>query len=294
MDGHPAAPAADRTPPTVRLAVYIRSDLRFCRWSRAPGRGQAAGASVPGSSWRYRPRPGGTARRRPPRVSGRRNRARDGRRCRASPGRSSAAHRDGRPPLILAGSGEPQFGPSRSAVSVRTVSLPSVVGESLAAHLERWPAGTDGLIFTNERGDRRGPSSEWRVIPAVIHRRCWLPGTPTIHVGAARLLRRLRRRSRTTRDVGYGLVPTHNDDASAQIAKVVAREERAHRLGHGRGVLRFDSQDDDASVGPRWVSRMSPNPRSSVMRSRSSRVLAARTSASVAPVRFSLATVSAS
>ena len=46
---------------------------------------------------------------------------------------------------ILPGTGQPQFGPPKTAASVRTVPLPKVVGESLAAHLERragrvwWP-----------------------------------------------------------------------------------------------------------------------------------------------------------
>ncbi len=67
--------------------------------------------------------------------------------------------------LILPATGPPQFGPPKTAASVRTVPLPKVVGESLASHLERWPAGTEGLIFTNERGDplRRNRLGEiWR------------------------------------------------------------------------------------------------------------------------------------
>jgi integrase len=67
--------------------------------------------------------------------------------------------------LVLAGTGPPQFGPPKTAASVRTVPLPNVVAESLAAHLEHWPAGPDGLNFTNERGDplRRNRFGEiWR------------------------------------------------------------------------------------------------------------------------------------
>jgi hypothetical protein len=67
--------------------------------------------------------------------------------------------------LILLASGPPQFGPPKTAASARTVPLPTIVGESLAAHLERWPAAFDGLIFTNERGDplRRNRFGEiWR------------------------------------------------------------------------------------------------------------------------------------
>src|SRR5207237_9501491 len=50
--------------------------------------------------------------------------------------------------LVLAGSGPPQFGPPKTQASVRTVPLPGVVASALAAHLERRPAGNDGLIFT--------------------------------------------------------------------------------------------------------------------------------------------------
>lgn len=67
--------------------------------------------------------------------------------------------------LIMPATGPPQFGPPKTAGSVRTVSLPKVLGESLAFHLERWPAGTEGVIFTNERGGplRRNRFGEiWR------------------------------------------------------------------------------------------------------------------------------------
>lgn len=54
--------------------------------------------------------------------------------------------------LVLAGNGPPEFGPPKSEASVRTVPLPQVVGTALAAHLERYPAGGEGLIFTNASG----------------------------------------------------------------------------------------------------------------------------------------------
>jgi integrase len=51
--------------------------------------------------------------------------------------------------LVLAGSGPPEFGPPKTAASVRSIPLPDVVGTALATHLEAWPLGSDGLIFTN-------------------------------------------------------------------------------------------------------------------------------------------------
>ena len=52
--------------------------------------------------------------------------------------------------LVLAGKGQPEFGPPKTAASVRTVPLPDVVGTAIASHLERYSTAGDGLIFTNE------------------------------------------------------------------------------------------------------------------------------------------------
>jgi integrase len=70
--------------------------------------------------------------------------------------------------LVLAGKAPPQFGPPKTPASVRTVPLPQVVAEALASHIEQWPRGRDGLIFTNKNDDpiRRNRFSEiWR--PAI-------------------------------------------------------------------------------------------------------------------------------
>jgi integrase len=71
--------------------------------------------------------------------------------------------------LVLAGSGPPRFGPPKTEASVRNVPLPDVVALALAAHLERWRAGVDGLIFTNASGGpiRRNRFNEtWRAATA--------------------------------------------------------------------------------------------------------------------------------
>jgi integrase len=40
----------------------------------------------------------------------------------------------------------------KTETSYRTVPLPTMVAEALAAHLQRWPVANDlGLVFTNER-----------------------------------------------------------------------------------------------------------------------------------------------
>lgn len=46
------------------------------------------------------------------------------------------------------------LGPLKTRSSYRTVPLPQIAVDSLAAHLARWPAHSDlGLVFCNERGD---------------------------------------------------------------------------------------------------------------------------------------------
>lgn len=54
--------------------------------------------------------------------------------------------------LIMTGGDAPTFGPPKTAASVRSVPLPTTVGEALAAHLAKYPAGDDGLIFTAASG----------------------------------------------------------------------------------------------------------------------------------------------
>ena len=69
--------------------------------------------------------------------------------------------------VLLPGSG-PALGPPKTDASYRTVPLPDVVLEVLAAHLAEYPAGEEGLVFTNDRGEpirRTRFSDVWR--PAV-------------------------------------------------------------------------------------------------------------------------------
>ena len=67
--------------------------------------------------------------------------------------------------LVLLHGGPPEFGPPKTQASVWSVPLPDVVGASLATHLERWPGGEHGLIFTNtaDQAIRRNRFHEvWR------------------------------------------------------------------------------------------------------------------------------------
>lgn len=57
------------------------------------------------------------------------------------------------------------FGPLKTAASVRVVPAPQLVLDALAAHLAKYPAGPDGLIFTAPRGgpvDRKKLGAAWR------------------------------------------------------------------------------------------------------------------------------------
>jgi len=80
--------------------------------------------------------------------------------------------------LVTPQKGVPTFGPPKTAASVRTIPLPRMVVESLAAHLQQYPAGD--LVFTAEDGQpirRPAFSRAWR--PAC--NRAGLPKDRTFH-----------------------------------------------------------------------------------------------------------------
>lgn len=55
--------------------------------------------------------------------------------------------------MVLLPGGPPDFGPPKTQASYRTIPLPAVVVDALAAHLAAHPVGESGLIFTNDQGD---------------------------------------------------------------------------------------------------------------------------------------------
>jgi integrase len=66
--------------------------------------------------------------------------------------------------------GEPVFGPPKTQASYRTIPLPEVVVEALAAHLAAFPAGPGGYVFTTDAGKpikRNRCSAIWRRAGAV-------------------------------------------------------------------------------------------------------------------------------
>lgn len=56
--------------------------------------------------------------------------------------------------LVATAGHAPNFGPTKTAASNRTIPLPRVVVEALAAHLAAFPPGEDGLLFTGASGQR--------------------------------------------------------------------------------------------------------------------------------------------
>jgi integrase len=50
--------------------------------------------------------------------------------------------------LVTVSGKPPYLGPPKTEASIRTVPLPSVVGETLAAHIAAYPPGQWGLVFT--------------------------------------------------------------------------------------------------------------------------------------------------
>lgn len=71
--------------------------------------------------------------------------------------------------LVLLPGREPFLAPPKTAASHRTVPLPQVVVDALAAHMAAFPPGPDGLIFANEKGEpiRRNRFSDGVWLPAV-------------------------------------------------------------------------------------------------------------------------------
>jgi integrase len=82
--------------------------------------------------------------------------------------------------LVSARGGIAEFGPPKSKAGFRTVPLPEVVGNTLAAHLTRYPPGEAGLVFTNtfDRPLRRNSVGEmWHRAASLAS----LPSWATFH-----------------------------------------------------------------------------------------------------------------
>lgn len=64
--------------------------------------------------------------------------------------------------LLAVRHGEPHFGPPKTAASHREVPLPDVVAEALELHLESYPTGPQGLLFTAGDGTPIYKGSFWK------------------------------------------------------------------------------------------------------------------------------------
>lgn len=82
--------------------------------------------------------------------------------------------------LVTIGGQEPQLGPPKTEASVRTVPLPQVVLDELAAHVAAYEPGERGLMFTTPNG---GPiwRATWAQTWATAVRRAGLPVGTRFH-----------------------------------------------------------------------------------------------------------------
>lgn len=82
--------------------------------------------------------------------------------------------------LVRTRAGVPEFGPPKTQASLRTVPMPKVVADVLAAHLAAHGTGPEGLVFTNRVGRPLNRGAIWDMWhPAA--RRADLPEGTTFH-----------------------------------------------------------------------------------------------------------------
>jgi integrase len=79
--------------------------------------------------------------------------------------------------------GAPKLAPPKTAASQRTVPLPQVVLDAVAAHLAEYPSNADALVFTNERG---------KPIRRSVFSRVWRPSVDAAGVPAGTTFHDLR------------------------------------------------------------------------------------------------------
>ena len=136
------------------------------------------------------------------------------------------------------------LGPLKTRSSYRTVPLPQVAADRLAAHLARWPTHRElGLVFCNERG---GPiqQSPFSVMWANARRRAGVPdwatphdlrhffATALIHSGASVKVVEARlghASAKTTLDVYGHLFPDEEDRTRAAIDAALGNPASATR-----------------------------------------------------------------
>jgi integrase len=68
----------------------------------------------------------------------------------------------------------------KTGASYRTIPLPTTVVDALAAHLTKWPAEADDLVFSNERG-RPTQQQPFAAVWKTARSRAQLPGWATPH-----------------------------------------------------------------------------------------------------------------
>jgi integrase len=130
----------------------------------------------------------------------------------------------------------------KTSASYRTVPLPGIVGDELAAHLARWPA-VSGLVFTNQQAEpiQQHPfAAVWKTARARADVPTWATPHDLRHYYASLLIRsgasvkvvqsRLGHASATTTLDTYGhLFPDEEDRTRAAVDAVLTRPADSSR-----------------------------------------------------------------
>lgn len=83
--------------------------------------------------------------------------------------------------LVLVAGRAPFLAEPKTEASVRTIPLPQVVVDELAAHLAAYPAGPDGFVFTDRRGEPLRRTSFSATVWAPARKAAGLPVTVRFH-----------------------------------------------------------------------------------------------------------------
>jgi integrase len=122
--------------------------------------------------------------------------------------------------------GKVTFGPPKSRASRRVITLPPAAVDALAAHLARWPAAREDLVFRSPRG---GPLSRTR-----FRSRVW---ATAVHSAA--------HDERGRRLAGWEQLPTFHALRHGHVAALIADgaplKAVQQRLGHGSIKVTYDA-----------------------------------------------------
>ncbi len=138
--------------------------------------------------------------------------------------------------------GKVTFGPPKSRASRRVVTLPAAAVDALAAHLARWPAGRDDLVFTSARGVvlSRTRFAQRVLRPAVLRTALRVWAGPDVELTDA-----LEARWVAKGRPGLEPRPTFHSLRHSHVASLIAdgapMKAVQQRIGHGSIRVTFDT-----------------------------------------------------